>query len=263
MEQHSANGEGVQPRQYSNDIEELVGLTGKCENYGLATPPTSASCSMMSMRGAKVFKLKSMRSIQRHIPSGPGVYFRMQAMKNQKELMFSFTIKRNYENAQQSQIKITRSMSLNERAIQTSESDCMSSSNDRALKNNDIGSPTKAIKRRSSLTTALYASHLVPNRVLMSTSRRISTHSPNTLCQCTSCYAKITPYWRDGWANDIMLCNACGLRFQKFAQRCPECAYIPRKEDGQLIQCPQCKRKWDDQTLVRNHLQSKDFPADE
>ena len=46
-----------------------------------------------------------------------------------------------------------------------------------------------------------------------------------------------------------MLCNACGLRFQKFAKRCGACAYIPRKEDGKLEVCPHCRIAWDE---VRN-----------
>lgn len=154
----------------------------------------------------------------------------------------------------------------------TEESDAShdASTKSKGISNSNSSSPAKEdfqtlddtsvnniIKRRSSLTTALYASHLVPNRVLTTTSRRISTNAPHSTCQCSSCGAKITPYWRDGWSPEIMLCNACGLRFQKFAQRCPSCAYIPRKEDGQLSVCPQCTRKWDSENHVRNHLQPK------
>ena len=88
-------------------------------------------------------------------------------------------------------------------------------------------------------------SHLVPNKLLSSISRRISANSSHELCRCSSCNQSVTPYWRDGWADDIMLCNACGLRFQKFAQRCMYCKYIPRKEDGVEDTCPQCQAPWE------------------
>lgn len=89
-------------------------------------------------------------------------------------------------------------------------------------------------------------SHLVPNKLLMRVSRRISSHSAAEGCECTSCHQTVTPYWRDGWSEDVMLCNACGLRFQKFAQRCHSCMYIPRKEDGVEDTCPQCNAAWID-----------------
>lgn len=87
--------------------------------------------------------------------------------------------------------------------------------------------------------------HLVPNKILSSISRRISASSSHELCRCSSCNQSLTPYWRDGWADDVMLCNACGLRFQKFAQRCMYCKYIPRKEDGVEDTCPQCQAAWE------------------
>lgn len=88
-------------------------------------------------------------------------------------------------------------------------------------------------------------SHLVPNKLLSSLSRRISANSSHELCRCSSCNQSVTPYWRDGWSEDVMLCNACGLRFQKFAQRCMYCKYIPRKEDGVEDTCPQCQAPWE------------------
>lgn len=98
-------------------------------------------------------------------------------------------------------------------------------------------------KRFNAAGTSL--AHLVPNRLLMRVSRRISSHSAADGCSCTSCHQTVTPYWRDGWAEDVMLCNACGLRFQKFAQRCLSCMYIPRKEDGVEDTCPQCQAPWE------------------
>lgn len=88
-------------------------------------------------------------------------------------------------------------------------------------------------------------SHLVPNKLLSTLSRRISANSSHEQCRCSSCNQSVTPYWRDGWAEDVMLCNACGLRFQKFAQRCMYCKYIPRKEDGVDDTCPQCQAPWE------------------
>lgn len=87
--------------------------------------------------------------------------------------------------------------------------------------------------------------HLVPNKLLSTLSRRISANSSHELCRCSSCNQSVTPYWRDGWSEDVMLCNACGLRFQKFAQRCMYCKYIPRKEDGVEDTCPQCQAPWE------------------
>ena len=86
--------------------------------------------------------------------------------------------------------------------------------------------------------------HLVPNSFLATTSRRISTHGAAPGCICSSCGCLETPYWRDGWSEDVMLCNACGLRFQKFARRCPACRYIPRKEDSLGSRCIKCATPW-------------------
>ena len=86
--------------------------------------------------------------------------------------------------------------------------------------------------------------HLVPNSFLATTSRRISTHGAAPGCICSSCGCRETPYCRDGWSEDVMLCNACGLRFQKFARRCPACRYIPRKEDSLGSRCIKCATPW-------------------
>lgn len=103
--------------------------------------------------------------------------------------------------------------------------------------------PTAQKKKFNAAGNSL--SHLVPNKLLSSLSRRISASSSHELCRCSSCNQSVTPYWRDGWAEDVMLCNACGLRFQKFAQRCMYCKYIPRKEDGVEDTCPQCQAPWE------------------
>ena len=112
-------------------------------------------------------------------------------------------------------------------------------------------SPTFATsKRRASISSpaiSVYSgslAHLVPNQFLQTTSRRVSTHGTAPGCACSSCGSTVTPYWRDGWAPNIMLCNACGLRFQKFARRCPACVYIPRKEDSLGDRCVKCGQFW-------------------
>jgi len=102
---------------------------------------------------------------------------------------------------------------------------------------------SRGLKKVSNLTNSL--AHLVPNSMLMNISRRVSAHGSADGCRCSSCSITVTPYWRDGWANDVMLCNACGLRFQKFAQRCFKCHYIPRKEDNVVHTCPQCNAIWE------------------
>lgn len=87
-------------------------------------------------------------------------------------------------------------------------------------------------------------SHLIPNRLLSTVSRRISVSQPHPQCTCASCASTITPYWRDGWSPEVMLCNACGLRYQKFGRRCPACVYIPRKEDSLATVCIRCSTPW-------------------
>lgn len=108
-----------------------------------------------------------------------------------------------------------------------------------------VGSSSSSSQKKRSNSVVNSLSHLVPNKLLSTISRRISASSAHELCRCSSCNQSVTPYWRDGWADDVMLCNACGLRFQKFAQRCMYCKYIPRKEDGVEDTCPQCRAPWE------------------
>ena len=82
------------------------------------------------------------------------------------------------------------------------------------------------------------------NIELMTVSRRISAHRSVDGKQCAACTANKTPYWRDAWSEYLMLCNACGLRFQKFKLHCCKCNYVPRKEDYKSPKCPQCDGEW-------------------
>lgn len=76
-----------------------------------------------------------------------------------------------------------------------------------------------------------------------SISRRASSLKPVDGHICASCQATKTPYWRDSWSTDLMLCNACGLRFQKFGVRCDTCYYVPRKEEGGFgCACSTCSK---------------------
>ena len=58
---------------------------------------------------------------------------------------------------------------------------------------------------------------------------------------CASCGTRKTPYWRDGW-DSVVLCNACGIRFNKYRMKCAHCLYIPRKDERALSTCPRCDK---------------------
>lgn len=58
---------------------------------------------------------------------------------------------------------------------------------------------------------------------------------------CSSCGTRKTPYWRDGWESGILLCNACGIRYQKYKKFCAECCTIARKDEKGRLHCPDCQ----------------------
>ena len=148
----------------------------------------------------------------------------------------------------QTQLCLVRSRRFSADIISVTESgdeeedDASDAENTTSLLNNP-SQLSRGLKKVSNLTNSL--AHLVPNSLLMSLSRRVSAHGSAEGCRCSSCGITVTPYWRDGWADNVMLCNACGLRFQKFAQRCRKCHYIPRKEDNVAHVCPQCNAAWE------------------
>lgn len=49
-----------------------------------------------------------------------------------------------------------------------------------------------------------------------------------------------TPMWRDG-PRGQRLCNACGIRWQKYGVCCAECTYVPRKNENLAGSCPRCE----------------------
>lgn len=60
---------------------------------------------------------------------------------------------------------------------------------------------------------------------------------------CASCKTKKTPYWRDGWEKSVLLCNACGIRYQKYRKYCMTCLSIARKDEKGRLHCPDCLEK--------------------
>lgn len=60
---------------------------------------------------------------------------------------------------------------------------------------------------------------------------------------CSSCGTKKTPYWREGWEPSIILCNACGIRYQKYKRYCARCIAIARKDDKGRLHCPECYQR--------------------
>lgn len=67
-------------------------------------------------------------------------------------------------------------------------------------------------------------SKIVINTTFGASSRRVSAAAKISGRECLSCGTRTTPYWRDSWEPIGVLCNACGLRFQKLLLRCPACS---------------------------------------
>ena len=59
---------------------------------------------------------------------------------------------------------------------------------------------------------------------------------------CISCKTKKTPYWREGWNRGVLLCNACGIRYQKYKKYCFTCFSIVRKDERGRLHCPECQK---------------------
>lgn len=70
-----------------------------------------------------------------------------------------------------------------------------------------------------------------------------SERNSNTKKVCSSCNTKKTPYWREGWEPTIVLCNACGIRYQKYKKYCMRCVSIARKDDKGRLHCPECLQR--------------------
>ena len=61
--------------------------------------------------------------------------------------------------------------------------------------------------------------------------------------KCASCSVRRTPYWREGWREGVLLCNACGIRFHKYRKYCNECNCIAKKDETGHLHCPKCLTK--------------------
>ncbi|EGD76313.1 hypothetical protein PTSG_01016 [Salpingoeca rosetta] len=73
---------------------------------------------------------------------------------------------------------------------------------------------------------------------------------------CICCGITSTPMWRDG-PNDARLCNACGIRWQKYGVHCTKCSYIPRKIEKAKGFCPRCKTTLPPPVATRRRLNGK------
>jgi hypothetical protein len=107
-----------------------------------------------------------------------------------------------------------------------------------------IFSSSQATTRLSSMATLRTSK--VPTSSSMTTvklHRREPKNSINPIYQgkreCAACFTKKTPYWRNSW-DDLLLCNACGIRYHKYRIYCKKCKYVPRKEERGLKSCPRC-----------------------
>eukprot|EP00053_Salpingoeca_punica_P013920 m.126384 g.126384 ORF g.126384 m.126384 type:complete len:396 (+) comp16334_c1_seq3:485-1672(+) len=58
--------------------------------------------------------------------------------------------------------------------------------------------------------------------------------------RCACCNCMNTPMWRDG-RDGQRLCNACGIRWQKYGICCANCYYVPRKLENNSGVCKRCK----------------------
>ena len=70
-----------------------------------------------------------------------------------------------------------------------------------------------------------------------------SASSTSKSKRCFSCSARKTPYWREGWSEGVMLCNACGIRFHKYRKYCADCSCIAKKDEQGKLHCPKCLSK--------------------
>ncbi|RVD92838.1 Transcriptional regulatory ASH1 [Tubulinosema ratisbonensis] len=86
---------------------------------------------------------------------------------------------------------------------------------------------------------------IIKNPIFEEVSRRICKDKKRSNFNCTSCNTGITFYWRDGWDSNIILCNKCGLRFEKGRFYCKKCSYVPKKKekDGKKC-CSKCLYEW-------------------
>lgn len=85
------------------------------------------------------------------------------------------------------------------------------------------------------------------------------TLSPdNKKCACCGCGN--TPMWRDG-RDGQRLCNACGIRWQKYGVCCAVCHYVPRKLENNLGACKRCQAALPPPVPTRRRSSSTSSPT--
>lgn len=73
---------------------------------------------------------------------------------------------------------------------------------------------------------------------------------PGRACVCCNCTN--TPMWRDG-RGGMRLCNACGIRWQKYGLCCTNCSYVPRKNERGTI-CRRCNSELPPPELTKRRV---------
>eukprot|EP00050_Salpingoeca_kvevrii_P006480 m.289686 g.289686 ORF g.289686 m.289686 type:complete len:429 (+) comp12170_c0_seq1:145-1431(+) len=88
--------------------------------------------------------------------------------------------------------------------------------------------------------------------------RKGPTPSDSKTCSCCGCSS--TPMWRDG-RDGNRLCNACGIRWQKYGVSCINCMYVPRKlESAQNQKCKRCGFELPPPEMTRRQLAASRQP---
>lgn len=85
---------------------------------------------------------------------------------------------------------------------------------------------------------------------------------------CICCGRTNTPLWRDIGVGRP-LCNACGIRWNKYGIICSGCNYVPTKQERQYVHCVRCQAVMPEPVATRrsgskgqqNKGQSKDQPS--
>lgn len=72
---------------------------------------------------------------------------------------------------------------------------------------------------------------------------------------CACCHCTQTPMWRDG-RNGLRLCNACGIRWQKYGICCKVCFYVPRKLENSSGTCKRCNAELPPAAPTRRRVNS-------
>ncbi|KCZ74270.1 hypothetical protein H311_03835 [Anncaliia algerae PRA109] len=103
---------------------------------------------------------------------------------------------------------------------------------------------TMPFKLNTKLMEKIEKIEIIRNPLFNYISRRICKDKKNMNFYCSSCKVSVTMYWRDGWEENILLCNKCGLRFEKIRFYCKKCLYVPNKKEHKNKDCVNCLFEW-------------------